>query len=169
VQQQRMQQQRMQQEAQRRRQAQQQRRDPFAAFGDDFDWNVFEQIIFPQMGGTHTFKQGGFTFTFKTAPGGGQHRGGNPFGGGGFSRPPNFGGGGGGFGGPPRACPDRAALGISPTAPLSEKVLKESLRTQAMKWHPDRHNGAEEKKKAEVNFKRVYDAYDALKQRVGYE
>ena len=51
----------------------------------------------------------------------------------------------------------------------TEDEIKKAYRKLAMKWHPDRHNGAEEKKKAEVNFKRVYDAYDALKQRVGYE
>lgn len=45
---------------------------------------------------------------------------------------------------------------------LSEKVLKDSLRTQAMKWHPDRHHSAEDKASAEVKFKKVYTAYDTL-------
>ena len=59
-------------------------------------------------------------------------------------------------------CPNCVTLGIEPGSMLSEKVLKDSLRRQAMKWHPDRHQSVEDKAAAEVQFKRAYVAYDAL-------
>lgn len=44
---------------------------------------------------------------------------------------------------------------------MSWVELKLALRAQAMKWHPDKHDG-EGKAVAEANFKRAYDAYEAL-------
>ena len=62
-------------------------------------------------------------------------------------------------------CPDRSALGIAPGAALDKKLLKASLRAAAMKWHPDRHAGADAKRDAEAEFKKCYDAYDSLVKR----
>jgi DnaJ-class molecular chaperone len=45
-------------------------------------------------------------------------------------------------------------------------TLKSSLRAAAMKWHPDRHAGAAAKRDAEAEFKKCYDAYDALVKRI---
>ena len=73
------------------------------------------------------------------------------------------------FGRPSRdafSCPDRVALGIAPGAALDMITLKSSLRAAAMKWHPDRHAGAAAKRDAEAEFKKCYDAYDALVKRL---
>jgi hypothetical protein len=73
------------------------------------------------------------------------------------------------FGRPSRdafSCPDRVALGIAPGAALDMRTLKSSLRAAAMKWHPDRHAGAAAKRDAEAEFKKCYDAYDALVKRI---
>lgn len=64
------------------------------------------------------------------------------------------------------SCPFRATLGIEPGAELDEKGLKLALRQSAMKWHPDRHPSID-KPNAEVEFKKCYDAYEALSNRIG--
>ena len=66
------------------------------------------------------------------------------------------------------SCPDRSALGIAPGAALDMTLLKSSLRAAAMKWHPDRHAGAAAKRDAEAEFKKCYDAYDALVKRLDF-
>jgi len=58
-------------------------------------------------------------------------------------------------------CPHCVALGISDRDFITWDELKLALRTQAMKWHPDRHDDAS-KTMAEAKFKGVYDAYEAL-------
>ena len=58
-------------------------------------------------------------------------------------------------------CPHCAALGIGDRDFITWDELKVALRTQAMKWHPDRHDDAS-KTMAEAKFKGVYDAYEAL-------
>ena len=58
-------------------------------------------------------------------------------------------------------CPHCVALGISDRDFITWDELKLALRTQAMKWHPDRHDDAS-KTIAEAKFKGVYDAYEAL-------
>lgn len=114
---------------------------------EDFDWMRFEEFVFNGQGDPlfHQYRQQQQRWRYQQQ----QHQQ-QPFqrsGGGGVSSP---------------SCPDCSALGIPPGEVLSEKVLKDSLRTQAMKWHPDRHQSVEEKAKAEVKFKRVYTAYDTL-------
>lgn len=59
------------------------------------------------------------------------------------------------------SCPHCAILGLKAKSFVTWDALKTALRTQAMKWHPDRH-ADEDKTRAEANFKRVYDAYAAL-------
>jgi hypothetical protein len=59
-------------------------------------------------------------------------------------------------------CPDRATLGIDAGVSLDAKALKSSLRRSALRWHPDRHAAAAAKARAEIEFKKCYDAYDAL-------
>jgi len=53
-------------------------------------------------------------------------------------------------------------LGVERTC--TEEELKKGYRKAALKWHPDRHTGAneEEKKKAESHFKDVNEAYSIL-------
>ena len=65
---------------------------------------------------------------------------------------PGGGGGGGGGGVSSPKCPDCSVLGIAPGLVLTEKMLKDSLRTQAMKWHPDKYP-AEEKAAAELSLR----------------
>ncbi len=62
------------------------------------------------------------------------------------------------------SCPHCAILGLKAKSFVTWDGLKTALRTQAMKWHPDRH-ADEDKTRAEANFKRVYDAYAALSRR----
>jgi len=50
-------------------------------------------------------------------------------------------------------------LGVSKNATADE--LKRAYRQQALKWHPDRHQG-EEKKTAEAKFKEINQAYEVL-------
>ena len=58
------------------------------------------------------------------------------------------------------ACEHCETLGLRPNAFVTWDALKTAHREQAVKWHPDRH--ANDKSSAEIRFKRVYDAYDAL-------
>ena len=53
-----------------------------------------------------------------------------------------------------------ATLGVSRDA--SAEDIKKGYRKMAVKWHPDRHAKDGDKSSAEIRFKRVYDAYDAL-------
>lgn len=53
-----------------------------------------------------------------------------------------------------------AILGVSRKA--SEKEIKKAYREQALKWHPDKHKGEEEKEKAEKHFQDVAEAYEIL-------
>jgi hypothetical protein len=62
------------------------------------------------------------------------------------------------------SCSHCAALGLPARVFVTPEALKSALRTQAMKWHPDRHDDAS-KAHAEIRFKRVYDAYHALAKR----
>jgi len=64
------------------------------------------------------------------------------------------------------SCPHCAILGLKAKSFVTWDALKTALRTQAMKWHPDRH-AEEDKTRAEANFKRVYDAYAALSRESG--
>lgn len=64
------------------------------------------------------------------------------------------------------SCPHCAILGLKAKSFVTWDALKTALRTQAMKWHPDRH-ADEDKTRAEANFKRVYDAYAALSRESG--
>jgi hypothetical protein len=64
------------------------------------------------------------------------------------------------------SCPHCAILGLKAKSFVTWDALKTALRTQAMKWHPDRH-ADEDKTRAEANFKRVYDAYAALSRETG--
>jgi ubiquitin len=64
------------------------------------------------------------------------------------------------------SCPHRATLGIASGLVLTEKALKGALRESAMRWHPDVHSG-DDKAAAEFEFKKAYDAYDALKNELG--
>ena len=57
-------------------------------------------------------------------------------------------------------CEHCETLGLRPNAFVTWDALKTAHREQAVKWHPDRH--ANDKSSAEIRFKRVYDAYDAL-------
>lgn len=114
---------------------------------EDFDWKLFEEFVFGGQGGPQFRQHGQQQQRWQHQQ---QRR----------QQQPSQRGGGGSVSSP--SCPDCAALGILPGAALSEKVLKDSLRTQAIKWHPDRHQSVEDKAKAEVKFKRVYTAYDTL-------
>eukprot|EP00921_Rhytidocystis_pertsovi_P010088 GHVQ01016166.1.p1 GENE.GHVQ01016166.1~~GHVQ01016166.1.p1 ORF type:complete len:332 (+),score=50.63 GHVQ01016166.1:386-1381(+) len=51
-------------------------------------------------------------------------------------------------------------LGVSKTA--TDDELKKAYRKLAMKWHPDKHKGQADKKKAEEMFKDIAEAYDVL-------
>lgn len=51
-------------------------------------------------------------------------------------------------------------LGVSKDA--DEQVIKKAYRKLAMKFHPDAHQGEEEKKKAEEKFKEISEAYEIL-------
>ena len=51
-------------------------------------------------------------------------------------------------------------LGVSKNA--SDQELKSAYRTQALKWHPDKHAG-EAKKEAEEKFKEINRAYEVLR------
>eukprot|EP00920_Eleutheroschizon_duboscqi_P006788 GHVT01015859.1.p1 GENE.GHVT01015859.1~~GHVT01015859.1.p1 ORF type:complete len:344 (+),score=55.40 GHVT01015859.1:608-1639(+) len=51
-------------------------------------------------------------------------------------------------------------LGVSRDA--NEKDMKKAYRKLAMKWHPDKHTDGDAKKKAEVMFKDIAEAYDVL-------
>lgn len=51
-------------------------------------------------------------------------------------------------------------LGVSKDA--DEQTIKKAYRKLAMKFHPDSHQGEEEKKKAEEKFKEVSEAYEVL-------
>lgn len=44
----------------------------------------------------------------------------------------------------------------------SESELKQAFRKSTIKWHPDRHRGEEEKKKAEQMMKKINIAYECL-------
>ena len=59
-------------------------------------------------------------------------------------------------------CEHCETLGLRPNAFVTWDALKTALREQAVKWHPDRHAKDGDKSSAEIRFKRVYDAYDAL-------
>ncbi len=50
-------------------------------------------------------------------------------------------------------------LGVSKSASGAE--IKSAYRKQALKWHPDKHQG-EDKKKAETTFKEINEAYQIL-------
>jgi len=61
-----------------------------------------------------------------------------------------------------KSCPECKVLGIAAGAVISKEVLKESLRVQVLKWHPDRHQSEEDKHTADLKFKRAYVAHDTL-------
>jgi curved DNA-binding protein len=52
-------------------------------------------------------------------------------------------------------------LGVGPDA--TEQQIKAAYRTQAMKWHPDRHEGAAAKGEADRRFKDLAVAYRTLR------
>lgn len=56
---------------------------------------------------------------------------------------------------------DRQTLGLPPTGCLTMEELKKAFRLSAMKWHPDRHEGAS-KATAEAKFKDCGAAYRSL-------
>lgn len=51
-------------------------------------------------------------------------------------------------------------LGVTRKATVKE--IKKAYREMALKWHPDKHNGEEEKEKAEKQFQLVAEAYEVL-------
>ena len=51
-------------------------------------------------------------------------------------------------------------LGVSRKA--TSKEIKKAYREQALQWHPDKHEGEEEKAKAQVQFQKVAEAYEVL-------
>lgn len=55
-------------------------------------------------------------------------------------------------------------LGVGPDA--TEQQIKEAYRRQAMKWHPDRHDGAAAKGEADRRFKDLAVAYRTLRKPV---
>lgn len=55
----------------------------------------------------------------------------------------------------------RMALGLSVSGPLKLEEVKNAYRTCALKWHPDRHQGAS-KAIAEEKFKLCSAAYQSL-------
>ncbi|QDZ20544.1 DnaJ-like protein [Chloropicon primus] len=62
---------------------------------------------------------------------------------------------------------DYDVLGVSPSSTKEE--VKKAYRREALKWHPDRHNGPS-KAQAEAKFKRISEAYSNIssgKGRVG--
>jgi preprotein translocase subunit Sec63 len=46
--------------------------------------------------------------------------------------------------------------------PFWKDELKKAYRREALKWHPDRHPEGSAKKNAEVRFKKISEAYQAL-------
>jgi len=52
-------------------------------------------------------------------------------------------------------------LGVGPKA--TDQEIKEAYRREAMKWHPDRHNGAAAKGEADRRFKDLAVAYRTLR------
>ena len=52
--------------------------------------------------------------------------------------------------------------------PSSKDDLKKAYRREALKWHPDRHPEGAAKKAAEVRFKQISEAYQALTAGGGY-
>ena len=42
------------------------------------------------------------------------------------------------------------------------KAIKKAYREQALKWHPDKHSGPEEKEIAEKQFQLIAEAYEVL-------
>eukprot|EP00316_Scyphosphaera_apsteinii_P013132 CAMPEP_0119322996 /NCGR_PEP_ID=MMETSP1333-20130426/59688_1 /TAXON_ID=418940 /ORGANISM="Scyphosphaera apsteinii, Strain RCC1455" /LENGTH=214 /DNA_ID=CAMNT_0007330347 /DNA_START=155 /DNA_END=799 /DNA_ORIENTATION=- len=69
---------------------------------------------------------------------------------------------------------DRAALrtlGLDSSAHATSDEIKERYRELAQRWHPDRHTGARQKAAAEVQFKKVGQAFANLQRRlpVGHE
>jgi hypothetical protein len=52
-------------------------------------------------------------------------------------------------------------LGVSRNS--SPKEIKVSFRKMTLKFHPDRHLGVENKKKAEIMYQKVTEAYEILK------
>jgi curved DNA-binding protein CbpA len=52
-------------------------------------------------------------------------------------------------------------LGVSRTS--SPKEIKKSFRKLTLKYHPDRHLGIKNKKKAELMYQKVTEAYEILK------
>ncbi|CAM8953740.1 unnamed protein product [Rhodiola kirilowii] len=56
---------------------------------------------------------------------------------------------------------DRTLLGLSPSGPLKIEEVKVAFRQSALKWHPDKHEGAS-KTAAEEKFKICVNAYNSL-------
>ena len=54
---------------------------------------------------------------------------------------------------------DYQVLGVSPGA--SKDEVKKAYRREALKWHPDRHDGPG-KQEAEAKFKRISEAYSNI-------
>ena len=52
------------------------------------------------------------------------------------------------------------ALGVPRNAKIKE--IKKAYREQALIWHPDKHQGEEEKAAAELKFQLVAEAYEVL-------
>uniref|UniRef100_A0A0E0DKW6 J domain-containing protein n=1 Tax=Oryza meridionalis TaxID=40149 RepID=A0A0E0DKW6_9ORYZ len=55
----------------------------------------------------------------------------------------------------------RISLGLPPLGPLELDHIKSAFRASALKWHPDKHQGASQAE-AEEKFKRCVEAYKAL-------
>lgn len=56
---------------------------------------------------------------------------------------------------------DRTILGLPPTGPLKIEDVKNAFRLSALKWHPDKHQGASQAA-AEERFKLCVNAYRSL-------
>ncbi|KAF0924168.1 hypothetical protein E2562_008471 [Oryza meyeriana var. granulata] len=55
----------------------------------------------------------------------------------------------------------RISLGLPPSGPLELDHIKSAFRASALRWHPDKHQGASQAE-AEEKFKRCVEAYKAL-------
>ncbi len=79
-----------------------------------------------------------------------------------------FGGGGVGSSRPVNTSKAYEILGVEKTA--TEEDIKKAYRQMALKYHPDRvtHLGEDVRKSAEEKFKKVQEAYEAVKKEKGF-
>jgi len=68
---------------------------------------------------------------------------------------------------PPDALPHLRALGLPTSVIPEQKALRDAFMHAAKKWHPDPHVGDGKKAEAEVKFKNIQAAYQALQDLAG--